>query len=263
MIEGFVLGIIQGLTEWLPISSKSLLILVKTRVFGEEATLTTIIREGLFLHAGTFLAALVYLRKDVLLIIQSAYNFKHTDSRGRALLVFLFFSTFVSGILGLGIYWGIGKIETKLVSAQLLTGIIGTLLIVTGLIQRNKNYFGKKTASGTSVADAVITGFAQGLAVIPGFSRSGFTLAALIFRGVGKEEALRISFLMSLPAVLGGNIILNTNVAAFTADSLIGLATAFVTGIASIHVLLKVAHRVNFSYFIIGFGLLTVLAAFI
>ena len=68
---------------------------------------------------------------------------------------------------------------------------------------------------------------------------------------------------MSLPAVFGGNIILNAGSAAFTADSLIGLVVAFVTGVASMHVLLKVAHRVNFGYFVIGFGALTVLAAFI
>ena len=263
MIEGLVLGTIQGLTEWLPVSSKSLLILAKIRIFGEEATLTTLIREELFLHMGTFFAALCYLRKDVLIVIQSAFNFKHADPRGRALLAFLFVSTFFSGLLGLGIYWGIGKVETRLASTQLLTGIIGVLLIVTGFVQRNKNYFGKKTAAEARMKDAIVTGCAQGLAVIPGFSRSGFTVAALIFQGIEKEEALRISFLMSLPAVLGGNIILNAKAAAFTTDSLIGLAVAFVTGIISMHVLLKVAHRVNFGYFVIGFGALTVLAALI
>src|SRR3989344_4631388 len=92
MIEGLVLGTIQGVTEWLPVSSKSILILAKTRIFGEEAGLTTIIREALFLHIGTFFAALFYLRKDVLLIIKSAFDFKRAESRGRALLVFLFFS---------------------------------------------------------------------------------------------------------------------------------------------------------------------------
>lgn len=263
MIEGLVLGTIQGLTEWLPVSSKSLLILAKTRIFGEEAALTTLLRETLFLHAGTFLGALFYLRKDVTLVLRTALDYKRAEPRGRALLMFLFYSTLVSGVFGLGIYWGIGKIEGTLASARLLTGIIGALLIVTGVIQKNKNSSGARSSERADASDAVIAGFAQGFAAIPGFSRSGFTVAALLWRGFEKEEALRMSFLMSLPAVLGGNIILNANSAAFSAESLIGLAAAFVTGIASMHVFLKVAHRVNFGYFVIGFGALTVLAALV
>ena len=104
----------------------------------------------------------------------------------------------------------------------------------------------------------IIAGVAQGIAIIPGISRSGSTLAVLLGRSFDKEEALRISFLMSIPAIIGG-IILEAKDTTFIANNFPALISAFITSIIIIKLLLEFAKKLNFSYFCIGLGTVTVL----
>jgi undecaprenyl-diphosphatase len=104
----------------------------------------------------------------------------------------------------------------------------------------------------------------QGFAALPGFSRSGLTISALLLRKFDETAALRLSFLMSLPIVLGGNVLLNLKDGfVLSAGAVFGLVFSFVFGIFTIHVLFRVARKINFAYFVLGFGVITLVAAFL
>jgi undecaprenyl-diphosphatase len=262
MLEQLVLGAIQGITEWLPISSESIILLVKANVFntGNEAMLIdlpSLLRLALFLHLGTFFAALVYLRKDVVFLLGALFNPSSFDNETNKVLKFLIIVTIISGTIGFFILSGISSIENNLnITSQYINLLIGLMLLVTGLIQlgagRNK---GKLRSTGDiKSSDSVLLGLMQGLAIIPGLSRSGLTISALLLRRFDDTQALKLSFLMSLPIVLAGNIILNLKDFSFHMIDLVGLTTSFVFGILTIHFLLSITRKINFGYFVLIFG---------
>jgi hypothetical protein len=122
----------------------------------------------------------------------------------------------------------------------------------------------KRTDIDIKNKDGFILGLVQGFAVLPGLSRSGLTVAALLLSKFDEETSIRLSFLMSLPIVLAGNIALNFDyITEFNSDMLIGLLAAFIFGYLTIGVLLKLARKINFGWFVIIFGVLSVAAAFI
>ena len=119
---------------------------------------------------------------------------------------------------------------------------------------------GIKTEMHLTNKDGIILGIVQGISVIPGLSRSGATVSALLFKKFDDVVALRLSFLMAMPLILGGNIILNMNKLTVTSVSIYGLLSSFLFGIISIHLLMKIAKKVNFGYFVLGFGILMMLS---
>lgn len=259
MLEDIVLGIIQGVAEWLPVSSEGLLVLAKRNLFGSEADLETIVREALFLHLGTFLAALVYFRHDVLSLLGVARHYRSAPDGQRAVIRFLAVATVISGLLGVFLLAALSGIEDQLVlGGRVLTIAIGVLLLVTGILQLRASEDGAKAAGELERSDDILLGVAQGIAVLPGLSRSGLTVSALLLRGFDRAVALRLSFLMSLPIVLAGNIALNIRDTEVTAGSFAGLAAAFVFGILTIDLLLRAAKRINFGYFVTAFAVLVI-----
>jgi len=260
MPEALLLGLIQGIAEWLPVSSEGIIVLVHTNLFGGQAGLTHLLEYALFLHAGTFLAALIYLWRDVWRILKSAFS--SSDVEARQLLKFLSISTLISGGIGFAFLRAISGLEGELVlPGRAITAAVGVLLLITGFLQRTAPQSGTREAAGLAWKDALVLGIVQGLAVLPGLSRSGLTISALLLRGMAKREALRVSFLMSLPIVLIGNLALNAKSCCITLASWVGLGVACVAGLATIRLLFYWARRVNFSAFVFGFGLLTLLVA--
>ena len=100
--QQIILGIIQGITEWIPISSEGFLLLVSSNFFG-GVEIELFLRQALFLHLGTFFAALIYFRKEVKELIKGAVNYKSSDPETKRTLKFLFIATIISGIFGLAI----------------------------------------------------------------------------------------------------------------------------------------------------------------
>jgi undecaprenyl-diphosphatase len=243
VVEALILGISQGIIEWLPLSSGGVNTLIATHFFGLE--IKEALSFSLWLHLGTLLAAVFYFREELLNI--------HKD---KALLKFLIITTVVTGLIG-------GPIILFLLDGfelplGLVTIVIGGLLVVTGLMQRlaGDGYSDKKI----TFKDSMLLGLVQGLAVLPGLSRSGITIATLFLRKYSARDALRYSFLASIPIIFVGEIILvsikgNTF---FNLESLVAVVSAFLFGLLAIDVLLKLARKVNFSYFAIVLGIIVV-----
>lgn len=261
MLEALVLGLAQGISEWLPVSSTAVVWLLKESLFGADPAAETL-RLALFLHLGTVLAAGVYLWRDVVGLTRALLRGGGEDPARRRTLLFLIVSTAITGVLGIGLLELIEALEPALRGAgRSITAGIGVLLLITAALQGLRPEGGLRAPKNLTYVDGTLLGFVQGLAVLPGLSRSGLTVPALLLRRVDDEHALRLSFLMSLPVVLGGNVILNAEAAAPDAAALVGLGASFLAGLATIHGLLRLARRLDFGVFVALFGLATLLAA--
>ncbi|OGY56730.1 MAG: hypothetical protein A2Y84_01400 [Candidatus Colwellbacteria bacterium RBG_13_48_8] len=263
LIEAIVLGIVQGIAEWVPISSEGLTVLIGVRFF-ENITLTELIRLSLFLHLGTLLAALVYFKRDVIHLLKELFNYKKTDPTTRKLLNFYLIATVASGGLGAVILKAIEGFEGYVdLTAKSIVVLLGILLFVTGLAQLRRSAGGYKSPKDLKLSDGLALGVAQGISVLPGLSRSGLTVSTLLLRGFDDTHSLKLSFIMSLPIVLVGNILLNTSEFALTLTSLVSLLFAFAFGLLAIHLLLKIAQRVKFGWFVLLFSFLVIGSIFI
>lgn len=263
--EGAVLGTIQGITEWLPVSSKGMIILARKTFFNHEVGLTEDLRIALFLHIGTFLAALWYLRKEVFTIGKTALNYKKETIQNKKLFQFVFITTLTSGLVGLAIYSTMQGFENHfLVRKELVMGLIGFFLLITSFLEFTKRFTGERSVENIEVKDGFWLGLVQGLAAFPGLSRSGSTVALLLLRHFKPEAALKLSFLVSLPIILLGNVLLNYERILHPDWSLMfGLLFSFGFGLATIHSLTLLARRIHFGYFTLFFGILALVAAFI
>ncbi len=246
LVELLIVGAIQGFLEFLPVSSSGNVSLILMNFL--KLTPSESFSLSMFLHLGTLLAVLVYFRNDIINILK---NIK-TDKTSHFLIV----STILTGVAGIPIYLVLKSIFED-IQIDIANIIIGLFLIGTGIILKYRSKSGFKKVEDSNIWDMIIAGVAQGISIIPGVSRSGSTLAALLGRDFDKEEALRISFLMSIPAIIGG-IILEANDTAFIANTYPALISAFITSIIVIKLLLEFAKRLNFSYFCIGLGAITV-----
>jgi undecaprenyl-diphosphatase len=260
MLEQIILGAIQGITEWIPVSSKTCVILAKIYFFNSRATLNELIQYALFLHLGTFFAAIVYFWKDIVNITKAVVLPKKSDEEGRRILLFLIITTLITAV---------GFLFTNQLSAFTHSGrhakaalmcSIAALLIVTGILQIKAKSKGKRAPKDLTITDGLILGLAQALATLPGLSRAGTTMAALSFRNFDKEHTLRLSFLMSLPVIFVGNIVKNYHAIITPGPQWIGALTAFIVGILSINALMRLARRVNFGAFLILIGAILAIA---
>tara|TARA_Y100000034_G_scaffold74012_1_gene88971 strand:- start:5347 stop:6156 length:810 start_codon:yes stop_codon:yes gene_type:complete len=262
--QQIILGIIQGIIEWIPISSEGFLLLVTSNFFG-GVEIELFLRQALFLHLGTFFAALIYFRKEVKELINGAVNYKSSDPETKRTLKFLFIATIISGIFGLAILNFIGLIKiTKIpLASASVNYLIGFLLIITGLLQLKASSAGFRKEYHLNNTDGIFLGFMQGLAVLPGLSRSGLTISSFLFRNIDETVALRLSFIMSLPIVLLANIALNFRDFVFIKSMFFGFLLSFIFGFLTIHLLMEFSKKVKFGYFAIFFGLLAILASVI
>lgn len=265
MFEQAILGTIQGLAEWLPVSSEGLLVLAETHLFHTSQDIEAIIRHALLLHLGTFLAALIYFRKDVFHLLRAAGSYRTQPEEIQRLFSFLFLSTIISGSLGFVLVKLLGHLSASVEwTGRFITLLIGCFLLGTAAMELKAKKQGRKTIQDLKITDGILLGVVQGLSALPGLSRSGLTVSTFLLRKFDKTHALRLSFLMSLPIVLAGNIVLNLSVfLSWSPEVAVGILCAFLFGLATIHILLKAAQKVNFGYFILGFGLLMIVSALV
>lgn len=257
--EAVVLGILQGMLEWLPISSQGNLVLIMVVLLGVEESQA--LGLSVYLHAGTLFSLLVYFRRTILDLLRTLPHYRPRDegSRENKLISFLLVATILTGIVGYPIFQ-LARTATTL--GEIFIAFVGATLILTGLFQKTLGRTGNKTAQDMKLADSLLLGALQGLSAFPGVSRSGITTSALLFRRFKSEFALELSFLMGIPAILVAEIGLGliTGFATINAlDVIVGCCSSFITGLISIHILLKIAQRIRFWAFCVGMGSLALL----
>lgn len=262
-MQYFILGIIQGICEWLPIGSSTITSLVASHFFNLHDT-NILIKSALFLHIGTFLAALIYFRKDVTELFKTTFQYKYSDEKNKHLLKFIIISTIITGLIGLILLRLIPLYEDVLtLTGKTITLFAGVLLLLTGImhIKLKKEYF--KTEREIKNSDSIILGILQGLATLPGISRLGITTSTMLMKRFDDTTAIRLSFIMSLPIILIANIFLNIKEFSFTNPAIYGLFSSFLVGIFAIHILMKITKKINFGWFALGFSILMLGSLFI
>lgn len=263
ILQQIIVGIVQGITEWLPISSSGFLVLIFSNIF-QITDIGFILQNALMLHLGTFFAALIYFRKDVAHLFVSLFQYRKSAPETKKTLNFLIIATIISGIIGLIILKVLIQVQEVFnLTGKIIALAIGILLLFTGIIQLKIKKTGLKKPVNLKTSDSILLGFAQGLAVLPGLSRSGITVSSLLLRKFDDTTALRLSFLLSLPIVLIGNLFLNLPDFTFTSTAIYGLLASFVLGLLTIHALMKLSKKINFGYFAIIFAILMILSFFI
>jgi len=241
-IQAVLLGVLQGITEWIPISSEGQTMLVMMKWLGVSPT--EALSYSILLHIGTMAAVLIRFRGEFVDAL------KNIDSRMTRILVI---STVCTGITGLPLYF---LFKESFSGGREATLLIGTLLILTGLLLRFKGS-GSRKFEDMKTTDMIILGLAQGFSILPGVSRSGTTLTLLLMRNIRQDVALIISFMISVPAVLGA-VVLDHSIAAVPLGSAaLAILASFITGYLSMGLLIRFAEKVNFSRFCIAMGLVT------
>jgi undecaprenyl-diphosphatase len=259
-LQYLILGIIQGITEWLPVSSSAFIILVMSNFF-KVTDANFLLQSALFLHLGTFFAALIYFKKDAWELFKTIFKYKKTKDDELVLFNFILVSTIVTAFIGIIILTLLSFYNLEL-TGKTISFFVGSLLLITGIFQvktsRNKK-IGLRKEKDLENKDSFLLGIVQGLSTLPGLSRSGITVSTLLLRKFDDTEALKLSFLMSLPVVLLGNIIINSKeIINFSSGAVYGLLASFIFGLATIHGLMKLSKKINFGWFIIIFAVLMI-----
>lgn len=240
----FMLGVVQGILEWLPVSSSgnvTLLLVTIAHVPFSEA-----VKVSFFLHCGTMLSVVVKFRSQVYRLARDALFVRRTP-----LVRFYVTAIVMSAVAGLPLYVLL-RIEFPEYIGSLL---IACFLVVTGIVIRTQKE-GLKSVEETTIVDACIVGVAQGISVIPGISRSGMTLSALLSRGVNQQDALQLSFLLSIPPVLGLMVV---SFSGIHWVYFVSMVVSFVCSLLSMEILLRTAQKLDFSYFCFAVAAVTVL----
>ncbi|MFX1573931.1 MAG: undecaprenyl-diphosphate phosphatase [Promethearchaeota archaeon] len=269
MIEYIFIAFLQGLFEWLPISSSGQVMIVSTNFFGISPE--NAFSLAIWLHLGTTLAVILKFRDDFIKIVKSlvpkASNISENDIKKRNWIIY---ATLGTAITALPLYFVFKIIITETFTAfqgDMITLIISGLLMLTGIILlKTRKAFGKNTIESVPQTfiskDSFISGLVQGVSILPGISRSGVTVSTILFEKYNQDDALRLSFLMSVPAAIAsiivdiifgeGSILGSLNF--FTI--IITTLTSFIVGYLTIEILLKVAQNIEFGYFCIIYGVI-------
>ncbi len=252
-----IVALIQGLVEWLPISSEGQAVLFVYN-FG-DVSVESLITLVAWLHLGTALAVIVRYPNTIFEII---------SLKDRNLFRQLLLATGATAITALPMYFLLRE-GLLFFNGEIVNVLVGVFLLVTAILL----YLPTRNVTVLEIPDEVvepddkistITGLAQGFSILPGLSRSGTTISVLLMQKVNKETALRFSFLMSVPAVLGiftielllGGAVLPTIA---PIDLLLMEIIVFFTGLLSMEILLRIAQRISFWKFCLVLGVVAIL----
>lgn len=238
-----LLGAVQGLTEFLPISSKTHLVVVPALLGEDPPSLEFIV----LLHLGTFVALLAYFARDLVRIVS---DLGRPSSEGRRIALLLVLATIPAAVVGAlfeetferllsnprGVAYALLATAAILVGAEWIAGTVG------------RNRLARPLRAAPSTRDAVGMGIAQAFALLPGVSRSASTMGTGLALGLTREAAARFAFLMAIPAIAGANVIELPDALSggIGRAEVAGFLSALVVGYASVAVLLRYLRRWNF-----------------
>ena len=263
---GVVLGVVQGVSEWLPISSKTQVIISSTFLFG--LTFDEAYALGLFLEAGTFIAALYYFRREAWDVLRSLVG--KGDEEGRLLLKFLVVVTIFTALVGVVIYATVSETVTGAVLGFPMI-LLGCILIGDGVIisVAKGRFVPSKGLKDLSTKELIVVGIVQGIAALPGVSRSGVTVSAMLLLGINPRDSFKLSFLALIPASVGAagvtvllsQVQISAAVSAVTAPViLLAILVSVAIGLGFIRLLLRVAGSNKIALLTISLGVLAILS---
>lgn len=257
-LEALILGIIQGLTEFLPVSSSGHIELGKVilDVHTKDPLLFSIV-----VHAATALSTIVIFRKVIWELIRDIFKFQWNDATEYAAKILL--SMIPVGVVGVLFE----KQIEELFAGKVL--LVGAMLLLTGVLLFLTTQ-AKETSGKVGYKEAIIIGITQAIAILPGISRSGATISTSLLLGVSREQAARFSFLMVLPPIIGATLLKVKKYVELSADAateqmastplLIGFIAAFVTGLLACTWMIELVKRGKLIYFAIYCGVVGLLA---
>ena len=254
-----LVGLVQGLLEWLPVSSEGAVALVASLIGGFSPRVA--VQFGLFVHLGTALSATAYYRDEILDLLTDVPDWRPGSAFApdTADLSFLVLATLATGVTGIPAMLALDSVLTEFEGATFVV-LIGVLLLVTGLVQRFAASLSLGDRELPDWVDALVVGGLQGFTILPGISRSGTTVSALLLRGHEGESALRLSFLLSIPAsVAAAVLVLEDGVPAIDpAAGVLALLVSAVVGYLAVDTLVRIVRKVPFWAVCVGFGALAV-----
>lgn len=272
MIEYIIIALLQGIFEWLPISSSGQTMIISTNLFGISPE--NAFSLAIWLHLGTMFAVVLKFRGDFygisMSLIHKGTTVEEIEIKKRNWLIF---ATIGTGVTALPLYFIFKITFLNVFSAMqgdITTLFISGLLILTGIIiiKSRIGYGDNKitTISKKKIQkDSILSGLVQGFSILPGVSRSGVTVSAILFEKYDQEDALRLSFLMSVPVVIA-SIIVDIMFGEGSIFGTLDLTTIIITTIVSfifgyitIELLLKLASKINFGYFCVMYGVVAYL----
>lgn len=258
LFEAIVLGVVQGLTEFLPVSSSGHLVIVRVLLGVEEPSLTF----DVMVHFGTLFAVLIALKDDWMPMIKGLFHRSHEGEEARRSILHIIIATIPIGLAGLMFK---DSIEAFFASAS----TAGWMLLVTGIILwladgKARQGSADRQIRSMGLVDALVIGIGQAMALLPGLSRSGSTIGAGMLRGFHREGAARFAFLLAIPAILGATV-LQAPSAFGDGESMgvlaVGTITAGISGYFAINLFLRFLRRGSlrvFSYYTWIVGLLVI-----
>jgi len=262
ILEALILGIVQGLTEFLPVSSSGHIELGKA-ILNVQTTDNLLF--SIVVHAATALSTIIVFRKEILQIFMGLLQFKNNESFNYAMKIII--SMIPVGIVGV-------LFEDKL--EALFTGnvlFVGVMLIVTGILLTITFYI-KSTTKDISYGRTIVIGLAQAVAILPGISRSGSTISTALILGVDKEKATRFSFIMVLLPIVGATLLklkdyieiptLSGGIS--TIALILGFLAAFISGLFACTWMIKIVKKgklIYFAYYCFLIGLISIIVSFI
>ncbi len=266
IINGILIGIVQGISEWLPISSKTQVLIAAQYLL--HLTFQQAYTFGLFMEIGTIIAAIIYFRKELFGLIEVLLGAK--DAMKRKLFVYILVTIVLTGIIGAPLYLFADSLSGIPVGVPLL--IIGIVLLIDAAVirhSRKKQLHGENTRKleDLSTKDFALVGIAQGIAALPGVSRSGITTSALLLMKVEADEAFRLSFLTGIFAAIAAFALTlvasHTNVSVAIASIgalgiIVAIITATVISLFLIDFLIKIAGKSKIVYVTAALGLIAI-----
>jgi len=265
VLYGIALGVIQGISEWLPISSKTQIIIFSTYLL--KMSFNDAYTFGLFMEIGTIFAAVIYFRKEVFSMMMALFG--KGGAEGKFLLKYVVVSTIFTGIIGSIIYLYVDSLQGAY-NIGLPMILLGFILIGDALfIKYSRSRYGKnknrRTVSQMGFKDYIIIGVVQGIAALPGVSRSGATTSALLLLNVETDEAFRLSFINMILATSGAVLltlivskasVYSSITAIGTYGLLISIVVATLISLFFIGFLLNIAKKSSIIYLISALGVI-------
>ncbi len=244
LFQAIILGLIQGITEWLPISSSGHLVLAQY-FFGIQQPLAL----DVMLHLGTLFVLFIFFRKE---LIELTLGILKRDKKAIKLLAMIIIATIPTALFG----FFFRDFLESLFSNMLFTGLGFVITAVWIFISR----FPEKKNKELNYMHAFFIGCAQAISIVPSISRSGATIATGLLFGVKKEEAAKFSFIIAIPAILGAALLTLKDMAAITdiVPVMIGTLTAAVAGYLSLSLLMSIIKKnkfYNFAWYCLVLGL--------